>query len=138
MAVCMDGGYRSDQDHQHYIRGSQTEDLCRSSYDYEQGDRRAAFHASIDINSSSAYIHGNPDMFSGDICGCSGRTFHKDRKGGLNKRISLLILGDEERWTEYGSNSWAYTKLGHIDQAQEEMEKLLGQEDVEIQLGWEE
>ena len=38
----------------------------------------------------------------------------------------------------YGSNSWAYTKLGHIDQAQEEMEKLLGQEDVEIQLGWEE
>ena len=77
-------------------------------------------------------------MFSGDICGCSGRTFHKDRKGGLNKRISLLILGDEERWTEYGSNSWAYTKLGHIDQAQEEMEKLLGQEDVEIQLEWKE
>ena len=30
---------------------------------------------------SPAYIHGNPDMFSGDICGCSGRTFHKDRKG---------------------------------------------------------
>lgn len=38
----------------------------------------------------------------------------------------------------YGSNSWAYTKLGHIDQAQEEMKKLLGQEDVEIQLEWKE
>ena len=25
--------------------------------------------------------NGNPDMFSGDICGCLGRTFHKDRKG---------------------------------------------------------
>ena len=37
-----------------------------------------------------------------------------------------------------GCSSWAYTKLGHIDQAQEEMEKLLGQEDVEIQLEWKE
>ena len=25
--------------------------------------------------------NGYSDMFSVDICGCSGRTFHKDRKG---------------------------------------------------------
>jgi hypothetical protein len=48
---------------------------------YEQSDWCAAFHSSVDIINSPAYIHGNPDMFSGDICGCSGRTFHKDRKG---------------------------------------------------------
>ena len=34
----------------------------------------------------------------------------------------------------YGSNSWAYTILGHIDKPQKEMEKLLGHGDVEIQL----
>ena len=54
MAVCMDGGYRVDQDHQHYIRDSQTEEICRSSYDYEQGDRRAAIHIATDIINSSA------------------------------------------------------------------------------------
>ena len=49
--------------------------------DNEQSDGRAAFHSSVDIINSPTYIHGNPDMFSGYICGCSGRTFHKDRKG---------------------------------------------------------
>ena len=30
------------------------EEICCSTYDYEQGDRRAAFHASAHINNSSA------------------------------------------------------------------------------------
>ena len=57
------------------------EEICCVTYDNEQSDGCAAFHSSVDIINSPAYIHGNPDMFSGDICGCSGRTFHKDRKG---------------------------------------------------------
>ena len=32
----------------------------------------------------------------------------------------------------YGSNSWAYTRLGHIDMTQEELTELLGNGDVEI------
>ena len=32
----------------------------------------------------------------------------------------------------YGSNSWAYTKLGHIDLTREELEELLGNGDVTI------
>ena len=55
--------------------------LATVNNDNEQSDGCAAFHSSVDIINSPAYIHGNPDMFSGDICGCSGRTFHKDRKG---------------------------------------------------------
>jgi hypothetical protein len=35
----------------------------------EQSDWCAAFHSSVDIINSPAYIHGNPDMISGDICG---------------------------------------------------------------------
>ncbi len=34
----------------------------------------------------------------------------------------------------YGSNSWAYTKLGKVNLPQEKLEELLGQEDVEISL----
>ena len=30
----------------------------------------------------------------------------------------------------YGSNSWAYTRLGHADLSQKEMEDLLGNGDV--------
>ena len=32
----------------------------------------------------------------------------------------------------YGSNSWAYTRLGHIDMTQEKLTELLGNGDVEI------
>ena len=34
----------------------------------------------------------------------------------------------------YGSNSWAYTRLGHIDMTKEELTNLLGNGDVEITL----
>ena len=80
MVVCMDGVYCFDQDYQHHIRVCHAEEICCSAYDHEQGDRRAAFHASTDVNNSSDYIHGNPDMFSSDICSCSGGILHKDRK----------------------------------------------------------
>ena len=53
--------------------------LSYSGYDNEQSDGCAAFHSSVDIINSPAYIHGNPDMFSSDICGCSGRAFHAER-----------------------------------------------------------
>lgn len=34
----------------------------------------------------------------------------------------------------YGSNSWAYTKLGKIQASQEELESLLGNKDVKVKL----
>ena len=34
----------------------------------------------------------------------------------------------------YGSNSWAYTRLGHVDLTGEEMVELLGKGDVTIRL----
>ena len=95
MAVCMDGSYRFDQDLQHYIRICHTEEIRSNAYDYEQGDRRAAFHASTDIINSSAYTHGTPDMFSGDICGYSGRTFYKDRKGKTMRLDGFGIFVDD-------------------------------------------
>ena len=34
----------------------------------------------------------------------------------------------------YGSNSWSYTKLGHVDLSQQEMTDLLGNGDIRITL----
>lgn len=34
----------------------------------------------------------------------------------------------------YGSNSWAYTRLGHVDLSQQEMREILGRGDVAITL----
>lgn len=34
----------------------------------------------------------------------------------------------------YGSNSWAYTRLGHVELSQQEMSELLGKGDVSITL----
>ncbi len=34
----------------------------------------------------------------------------------------------------YGSNSWAYTRLGHIDLSNDQLKDLLGNEDVKITL----
>ena len=34
----------------------------------------------------------------------------------------------------YGSNSWAYTKLGHIDLSEEELTQLLGNGDVVLEI----
>ena len=34
----------------------------------------------------------------------------------------------------YGSNTWAYTRLGHVDLSQNEMSDLLGNGDVELTL----
>jgi hypothetical protein len=34
----------------------------------------------------------------------------------------------------YGSNSWAYTRLGHIKLSEKELTKMLGNGDVRIRL----
>ena len=34
----------------------------------------------------------------------------------------------------YGSNSWSYTKLGHVELSQDEMSDLLGSADVTVEI----
>ncbi len=45
----------------------------------------------------------------------------------------IVLYSSSQMVIFYGSNSWAYTRLGHIvDKSPEEMRELLGQEDVTI------
>ena len=56
-----------------------------------------------------------------------------DRQITTNPGDIVLYSGDQIV-VFYGSNSWAYTKLGHMDLAAEMLSELLGQGDVVITL----
>ena len=84
-----------------------------------------------------------------DICPL---TIQMSRYGGFEQVGSIgqnIVREDEQTVTDsgdivlysgnqivifYGSNSWAYTRLGHIDLSEQEMRDLLGGEDVTITL----
>ncbi len=79
-------------------------------------------------------------------------TIQMSMYGGFEQvgRIGQSIVSDDEEITTdsgdivlysgnqivifYGSNSWAYTKLGHADLSRKEMQELLGGGNVEITL----
>ena len=79
-------------------------------------------------------------------------TIQMSMYGGFEQvgRIGQSIVSDDEEITTdsgdivlysgnqivifYGSNSWAYTKLGHVDLSRKEMQELLGGGNVEITL----
>ena len=46
----------------------------------------------------------------------------------------VVLYSDDQIVVFYGSNTWAYTRLGHIDLSQKEMTDLLGNENVTITL----
>ena len=64
----------------------------------------------------------------------------KDESGTAAKDTISIGSGDRVSGADrmemevHGSNSWAYTRLGHIDLSQEEMTDLLGNGDVTITL----
>lgn len=62
---------------------------------------------------------------------CMAVLFSQSTMAGEPDQVQQLI---EQIVVFYGSNSWAYTRLGHIDLSQEEMTDLLGNGDVTITL----
>jgi len=46
----------------------------------------------------------------------------------------IVLYSGDQIVVFYGSNSWAYTRLGHVDLSQKEMEDLLGNGDVILTL----
>ena len=44
----------------------------------------------------------------------------------------IVLYSGDQIVIFYGNNSWAYTRLGHVDLSQEEMTELLGHGDVTI------
>jgi hypothetical protein len=75
-------------------------------------------------------------MYGGfEQVGSIGRSLPRDDQQTTTASGDIVLYSGNQLVVFYGSNSWAYTRLGHItDQTPEKMKVLLGSGDVTITL----
>lgn len=75
-------------------------------------------------------------MYGGfEQVGSFGTSLPRDDKQTTTQAGDIVLYSGNQMVVFYGSNSWAYTRLGRItDKSAEELEKLLGNGDVTITL----
>ena len=75
-------------------------------------------------------------MYGGfEQVGSIGQSLPRDDAQTTTTSGDIVLYSGNQLVVFYGSNSWAYTRLGHItDQTPEQMKALLGNEDVTITL----
>ena len=75
-------------------------------------------------------------MYGGfEQVGSLGTSLPRDDKQTTTQAGDIVLYSGNQMVVFYGSNSWAYTRLGRItDKSAEELEELLGNEDVIITL----
>jgi hypothetical protein len=77
----------------------------------------------------------NMSMYGGfEQVGPIGQSITSDDQKTMTDYGDVVLYSGDQIVVFYGSNSWAYTRLGHIDLSQEEMTDLLGNGDVTITL----
>ena len=76
-------------------------------------------------------------MYGGfEQVGALGTSLPRDDKQTQTKAGDIVLYSGNQIVVFYGSNSWSYTRLGHItDKTAEEMTRLLGNGDVTVTLG---
>lgn len=81
----------------------------------------------------------NMSMYGGfEQVGSIGHSISRDDKQITTEFGDIVLYSGNQIVVFYGSNSWAYTKLGHIDLSEEELTQLLGNGDVVLEMGFEE
>ena len=74
-------------------------------------------------------------MYGGfEQVGPIGQSITSDDQKTMTDYGDVVLYSGDQIVVFYGTNSWAYTRLGHIDLSQEEMADLLGNGDVTITL----
>ena len=63
-----------------------------------------------------------------------GRSVVRDDRQITTSPGDIVLYAGNSIVVFYGSNSWAYTKLGHINLSDDQLRDLLGNEDVKITL----
>ena len=78
-------------------------------------------------------------MYGGfEQVGSIGQSLPRDDQQTTTTSGDIVLYSGNQLVVFYGSNSWAYTRLGHItDQTPEQMKALLGNGDVTITLSME-
>ena len=75
-------------------------------------------------------------MYGGfEQVGSIGRSLPRDDAQTTTASGDIVLYSGDQLVVFYGSNSWAYTRLGHIaDRTADQMKELLGDGDVTITL----
>ena len=74
-------------------------------------------------------------MYGGfEQVGSIGQSIVRNDKQTKTSYGDIVLYSGDQIVIFYGSNSWSYTRLGHIDLTQQEMKDLLGGGDVSITL----
>ena len=77
----------------------------------------------------------NMSMYGGfEQVGSIGQSISRDDKQIITEFGDIVLYSGNQIVVFYGSNSWAYTKLGHIDLSEEELTQLLGNGDVVLEI----
>lgn len=77
----------------------------------------------------------NMSMYGGfEQVGSIGQSISRDDKQITTEFGDIVLYSGNQIVVFYGSNSWAYTKLGHIDLSEEELTQLLGNDDVVLEI----
>ena len=61
-----------------------------------------------------------------------GQTIIRDDRQTTTEPGDIVLYSGNSIVIFYGSNSWAYTRLGHIGLSEDQLRDLLGNEDVKI------
>ena len=74
-------------------------------------------------------------MYGGfEQVGSLGQSITRDDTQITTNYGDIVLYAGNQLVIFYGSNSWAYTKLGHVDLSQQELAELLGRGDVSVTL----
>ena len=74
-------------------------------------------------------------MYGGfEQVGSIGQSISRDDKQITTEFGDIVLYSGNQIVVFYGSNSWAYTKLGHIDLSEEELTQLLGNGDIVLEI----
>ena len=77
----------------------------------------------------------NMSMYGGfEQVGSIGQSISRDDKQITTEFGDIVLYSGNQIVVFYGPNSWAYTKLGHIDLSEEELTQLLGNGDVVLEI----
>ncbi len=72
-------------------------------------------------------------MYGGfEQVGAIGSTLPRDDAQTITEPGDIVLYSGNQIVVFYGSNAWAYTRLGPVDLTQAEMEQLLGRGDVTL------
>ena len=93
------------------------------------------------VNALSELVKESPltiqmSMYGGfEQVGPIGQSIVRDDKQTTTEAGDIVLYSGNQVVIFYGSNAWAYTRLGHVDLSQNELEELLGNGDVALTIG---